>query len=359
MTAFLSLRTRYENLGNEIINTLLIRELCRRGRVVGLGSGVPGWYLESIRAGLGRLSERLTVVPRRRQFALAILKAGLREPGSLIFTSRGDVSNPRSNYRRDVYLYALQRLPGMNLALVGASFDTISPSKAWLLRAAQRRGGAISVRDSRSRLLLAGAGVGAPLVPDLAFLLPTTEPKAGPRRLALFMPRRRATIPVDKVAGIVAHSADVLRSRGLEPAIAWQSGQDASFCRALARAAGLPVATPSERTVGRLPAMEKLYRESAIVLSNRLHALLIAAANGALPVALLEPEETRVRGIFEDAGWADLVTDARAVPDLERLAGHRFAREGAGPAFADAAERIRCYLDRVVGQPDRQPECDG
>lgn len=354
MTAFLSLRAQFENLGDEVTSALLIRELCRRDNVVGLGSGVPEWYMDNLLASLGPLARRLTVLPRKRDFALRILRAGWRETGSFTFIPRGGVSSPRSNYRRDGCLYALQRMPRMNLALVGASFGTISPSRAWLLNVAQRRGGAISVRDSRSRLLLAGADVGVQLVPDLAFLLPTTEPRARSRRRALFMMREVPAIPVDKMAHIVAHSAEALRGRGLEPAVAWQVGRDAAFGRALAEAAGVPVATPLAPTAMRRPAMERLYRESAIVLGNRLHALLIAAANGAMPVALLDPGEREIRGIFEDAGWADLITDAGAVPDFGRLAGHRFARDGAGLTFADAAERIRNYFDRVLGSP----ECD-
>src|SRR5690606_23766489 len=63
-----------------------------------------------------------------------------------------------------------------------------------------------------------------------------------------------------------------------------------------------------------------IYRRCATVVSNRLHALLLAAHNGARPLALIDPQsDSKILGIFQDAGWEDLVGDAGKALDSNRV----------------------------------------
>lgn len=53
MAAALSLRTQYDNLGDEIINAILLKELAQRMPVLALGHAVPDWYLANLHNHLG------------------------------------------------------------------------------------------------------------------------------------------------------------------------------------------------------------------------------------------------------------------------------------------------------------------
>lgn len=270
-----------------------------------------------------------------------------------MFSSCGDVSSQRSNYKRDGYFEALQYLPKLRLGLVGASYSKVSPSKARLLRISQRRSGALSVRDRRSQALLARAGVNLPVVPDLAFLLPTVAPasKAGLRDLALIMLREVVNVPFEQTVSLTADLATRLRVQGLQPAIAWQVGRDADFGRRLAEATGIEILTPPEQTAGRFAASCGLYDRTAVIFSNRLHGLLLAASRGVLPVAQLDAQEQKVRGIFEDAGLADLIlpADQGALAPGVVEATMQAEWQRCGRVFDQASGEVQAFFDRVVG----------
>lgn len=52
------------------------------------------------------------------------------------------------------------------------------------------------------------------------------------------------------------------------------------------------------------------YQDAEIVISNRLHILLVAALSGALPVALTTSSHKKIVSLFQRLGWDDLVLDS-------------------------------------------------
>ena len=353
MSIYLSLKTQYENLGDEVINGLMLRELCRRTNVVALAEGVPRWYIGNLKQLLGDLADKIQFVSSSTTFIRKLLAAGLFGPESLMFTSCGDVSSTRSNYNRHLLFEALQYLPNLRLGMVGASYSNVSRSEARLLQVAHRRSSALSVRDRRSQQVLARSQVTVPVVPDLAFLMPTTAPAStGPNRdLALIMLREVAHVPFGQTLALTTNLAANLKLNRLRPAIAWQVGRDAAFGLRLADAAELPIVTPAEQTNGRFAKACELYDRTAVIFSNRLHGLLVAGSRGAIPVALLDIQERKIRGIFEDAGLTDMIlpgdVGSIGAEDIEQVLRTDWQQLKA--AFTRASHDLHVFFDRVAG----------
>jgi hypothetical protein len=133
--------------------------------------------------------------------------------------------------------------------------------------------------------------------------------------------------------------AELLRARGYCCEFYSQVNEDAAFVASLAKtpgaALGLPART-SLRDVGRLAAD---YADVELVVSNRLHVLLIAAASGCLPVAAVAREHHKIRDLFEAVGWGALIVDLDSpslanqlaevldrAPELRTLVAAGFAR---------------------------------
>jgi polysaccharide pyruvyl transferase WcaK-like protein len=64
-----------------------------------------------------------------------------------------------------------------------------------------------------------------------------------------------------------------------------------------------------------------LYSQVSFVFSNRLHVLLFALANGAIPFAIIDiKKNTKITGLFEDAGLKSLIININDHPiDIKAL----------------------------------------
>ncbi|WP_371194968.1 polysaccharide pyruvyl transferase family protein [Glaciecola sp. SC05] len=74
--------------------------------------------------------------------------------------------------------------------------------------------------------------------------------------------------------------------------------------------AGKHVTTLLDNRLGIADAHE-LYSEAAMVISNRLHVLILAALAGTLPLALIKPSHNgKITSIFNDNGLAECIVDS-------------------------------------------------
>jgi hypothetical protein len=344
MKSFISLRTQYENLGDEVINALLVRQLSARMPVVALTSGVPDWYVELFRTHLPA-GAAVSFEPSSAQFYLRLAAAGLTER-SYLFLSPGDTTSRSTRFTpRDRMMQALVALPQLRLANVGASFSSLGVPRAHIFAASLRRGAPLTIRDLRSRAKAASEGVTLPVVPDLAYLLGRETSDQGDKALISLRQVNSTSYSQDILVRVI----DLVRRAGLEPVVSWQVGRDRDYCEGLARSLGIRfIDFGADRPT--LTQMAELYRQCRLVVSNRLHVLLIAAAYGAAAFPLVDREETKVRGIFETAGLDDLIIDTDAgldevsplMVDYRGLDG-RFAA-----AFDSANTELQTYFDALV-----------
>lgn len=345
MAAALSLQTQYDNLGDEVINAILLGELARRMPVLALGHAVPDWYRNNLRRHLGVAWENVAYHRDRAGFAARLLGKGFDRARHWLFTACGDVGGARSHYRRDAALAMTATLPAWRLASVGASCARISASKAALLRQANRSGGLVSVRDTASAAVLSAQGVEAALVPDLAFKLPwAMRPDA---TQAIFSFREMAGTDATMLLPRLVRIVMAVRCAGLRPVMSWQVARDEIFCRNLADALGIPAIDCLGAREGRFEHALAFYDEAALAVSNRLHVLLIAAARGAAPFAVLPPGEAKIAPLLADQGMADCILNGDGFDAmLADLPARRQAWQG---IFARNAALLDACFDRLAG----------
>ena len=168
----------------------------------------------------------------------------------------------------------------------------------------------LGVRDDASLRSLHAAGLNhAFYFPDLSFLAPPiVEP--GVARTAVGMSFRRS-IPELQFSNnyealLRSHLARYLGSgcARLPHIYAFhQVDEDAELADALGAKYGLA------RCVQRLTlaTYESFYKTCSIVVSNRLHCLLLGAYCGAIPIAMTTSTHTKLASLFETVGWRSLL----------------------------------------------------
>lgn len=102
-----------------------------------------------------------------------------------------------------------------------------------------------------------------------------------------------------------------------------QVAEDATFAKQLSLlTAGATLHTPKLE----LQSYQAFYQQQAFCISNRLHCLLLAAANGCIPIALTSPKHLKLADCLSAMGWERFLffTDAPATwPDkLHALASN-------------------------------------
>ncbi len=306
---FFSLNAQFCNLGDEIINTQLIMQLAKRGKVFALSSNVPDWYLRNIKYALRDNEVKIEFVNNRFHFFLQMLKSSLNSEAALLVTSCGDISMNRETPLRDLAIEVLLKTLRMGIASIGISFSNMSESKLRLWRKIHHAKRYIAPRDSKTAALLAEQGVDAECIPDLAFGLPYTRLPGIRGSAAISL--RETELPPTLLKITIENSMHVVNSIGHELITTWQVDYDKELTHQLSDTFCLKLLKPETVLEGRQQALEAIYDQCDFVISNRLHVLLLAASRGARPIPLLTQSETKIRSIFEDCGLTSQIIEAK------------------------------------------------
>lgn len=344
-----SLKTQYENLGDQAIGAVMVARASRVARMACLIDGVPAEYLAEFKALVAQLGGRDVAYVGRNDALKLVARTLLTGRRVGLFFSPGDIRADRSAKTRQAMVAAARALGRFRFAQVGTSYASVGPENAQLFRVLAAAGHPITVRDSVSRARLAAAGVTLPIVPDLAFGLPTV-PHAGGQR-AVFAFRDTEGVSTDALAARLTPLVAQVREAGMEPVLFWQVARDADLARALAERLAIPNLNTDDRRPTYAEAAA-VYGGAAAMFSNRLHSLLVAAAHGAVPFATLHPAEIKVRGVFDHAALPHLVS---STPDEDQAAFARAAadmdaqRARVAEAFARERALLDDYFARVAG----------
>jgi hypothetical protein len=352
MAVYFSLDTQFENLGDEVINSLLLREIAQRDALELLVGNAPDWYSANVAQAIGRTAHEVKFVRNRKQYMRNFLLGSLFPPGNTMLLSCGDVSPRKPNTQRARMMNFLSRLPFLNVAQIGASrLNVVETDKLWLQRAA-RRSAKFSMRDAYSVQTLKAAGVDALMHPDLAFLLEFKNAGGGDKALFMF---RESDADDAEVAAQLPMLTTKARQLGLTPVFGWQVARDEPYNRRLADLVQADVFALPGNMEERLEPTLECYDHVAMIVSNRLHGLLLAASRGALPVPLLSDKERKVRGVFEQAELYDFILNAGIEPSLNAetlsdLFAHRDAHVlRIERTFAANAAQLRHGFDAFFG----------
>lgn len=343
----LSLTTQYENLGDELINLMLLRQLAKSHKIIALSSNAPEWYIENIKNGLQELQSNVTLIEDSKIFYITLTKKVFSNNRIWLFTSCGDVSSSRPTILKDLLLLALQYLSNLRVAQVGASISRITSSRATLLKISQNRGKNITVRDTASQELLRKQHINVRLVPDLSFLLQTTAIKPLRSRLALISIRYHTDVDVERLLRDLKSLFCTLSKHQLLPAFTWQVSRDAEFCRHLANMLNVPIRSLTTTTSNRLQAAFDLYDEADVVISNRLHVLLLAASRNTCPIAMLHTSEIKIRAVMRDMDMYDnIICDSSTIEKtVDHILHNKHATKLAlEKTFRENSEIIKNYL---------------
>ncbi|OUZ10497.1 hypothetical protein BHE97_06970 [Aeromicrobium sp. PE09-221] len=231
-----------------------------------------------------------------RPWLAAAARRGVRQP-TLLIPNAGEVKVSRRGAARLASLWAVSLLPHVRVLWMGAGVPGDRTVWSVPYRLLARGARFATFRDADSVMLL-GAGRTAP---DWAFALgsPTSEwSGAALRSRAAFILRGDRREPSEEWLEWASHLAEAHR---LTPTFVAQVRRDNDLAERLAiRTGGESVlfaetATHADHEVR----VREVYRESVIAVGDRLHGLIVAATEGAIPLGWVESSGGKIARHFD------------------------------------------------------------
>ena len=327
--SFVRLRTQFDNVGDALITRELMRQIAARSDVWADASNCPAAFVAEVTAVPGNV--RIVKRFGSAQLYVRLVLAALAGRRCFHFLLPGGLTGEKSRaaaMRAQVQttVLGLLRHLGVTTCQVGASCTNLGPRYRGVIAARSRVLDAHYVRDSGTRAYLStfGAHVDG-IVPDLALGLYRLPHANDARRswaalsFRLDGPRGRQTGRITALADAVArHQLAAGRCK-----VVSQVRRDDVPMRALAGelARRHPSLEVEFVPVDSIDACVRAYEDVHTLFSNRLHALLVAAYAGAVPVAVIDAQlDAKVSGLFDELGLADYVVTEDVV-DIDAVAG--------------------------------------
>ncbi|MFX1757352.1 hypothetical protein [Rhodococcus sp. As11] len=148
-------------------------------------------------------------------------------------------------------------------------------------------------RDETSINLLAGKAISAP---DLAFR-DYRSPEVRDRKLFVISLRHDRSVSAAAVGGLI----EAARALDLEPVFVVQVREDQEINCSLAEKFGIRCEGWGERVshIEQEKLVMRLYSDCSVVVSDRLHVLLLGARKGAIPVIVDIPQEEKLHATLD------------------------------------------------------------
>ncbi|WP_157960409.1 polysaccharide pyruvyl transferase family protein [Marinimicrobium alkaliphilum] len=294
---------RYDNFGDILIFSKLYSELIKYDQVYLLGAAVPGIDAKAVRfreAYVLALKERFL----KRKPVLVIGPPGAR------FTPKVKAVVPPAERVRRFSISFLWRLISAKFHVAGISVDSkvcVRDYEHWET---------IGVRDFNSLDKLARAGVSASFCPDMACLAPPIL-SAWSRQDVLISLRRES--PDNGYTGrysldlesALPNVMKILRKPSTEFVFYAQVLEDVDYNKSLSSRLRNGDLCKYFDFFPALSDYREVYKRYKFVVSNRLHVLLPAISEGAVPIALVSTGHSKIINLFESYGfeWAIVYVD--------------------------------------------------
>lgn len=345
-----------ENLGDSVLRRAYLDALRESGVLHVYVGEHPGYV-----SGLG-LRDADIAYGSKSAFIRAVTELSRRSPIAFA-ANAGEIvtgTNAASTTAWQEFLIRRARLSGGAAIAAGVSLRPRPARLRPLVIAQLRTLDLLSWREPRSRELAGGVG---DVHPDWAFALGSPKPVEGPRqRLAIALRGDRARPSPTWFDAVRAVAA----LHGLLPTVIVQVARDAGLARAVRDELGADLLEwhdePHREHEERV---RSLYRESAVVVSDRIHALIIGMTEGAVPIGLATSDVGKVARTFSavtEVGVAMQLGDApgetaAAIAHVEAALGARGALErdlrGARDALASLRAEIAIALHEGSDEPAR------
>ena len=266
-------------------------------------------------SGLGLCAQDVSYRSRDR-WRGAVIRAAAR--GDIAFALNAGEATLDADYAkycgRVAAIAAVAKLRRSKIVIAGSGFRPgFSGGAPWSVRTLARRGAFVSWRDAETQQA-AGAGT---VAPDWAFGLGRNSgllrsPRHGAERDLLVISLRAAGPAPSRSRG--AEIGALAASLDLEPVVLVQVARDNEIAQHTAQDNGfrcLPWLDGDHAEREEL--VRSVYARSRLVISNRVHALILGITEGAVPVAPAEWGSVKSERIFRAAGIGG-VTAAASSP---------------------------------------------
>ena len=340
---YFSLQTQFENLGDCIINELVIRELARHSRLKIIQRRAPTWLLDRLRA----LPEVEIYGSKRKWFGDLLRRMASRTPIVFAFKPGHYLSSSKAKslaYSAALVAFCgLCRIQGGKVIRSGVSLDRFGALQSRLQAVLGRLHTSYGVRDQASLDYARSLGaVSAHYSPDMAFLLADAEATSGligTKLITAEVARPKLSLSFRKqgpmkessyVESLTAAIGTSAAEHDLRPVVVEQVTFDRELAQNLSNLLSCPVVRfeQSEQSVRGIFAN---YAESRVVVSNRLHSLLFGWTAGAIPIPLVENSpHSKIVELFKHLNLTELLHFS---DDLKQLPGH------IGQVLSDETER--------------------
>jgi hypothetical protein len=195
------------------------------------------------------------------------------------------------------------------------------------------------------------------LMPDWAFALPASG-HGGQRRFLGISLRGERAFPDETWFEAVEEFCEGAR---LEPVAISQVRIDNDHAEAAAKRLGCrAVVWEGQTHLEQEQAVRNIYATCALVVSDRLHVLILAVTEGAAPACLLPIAENKIARHFEVIGLRGIAADTRdwtkqaLISALEQAAANRAgaaeAQAGASAAVERVAVEAKALISRCLGR---------
>lgn len=336
---FYRAQTQYDNLGDLIINRILLNKLKHYGAILVDLRGVPDWYYEQLELTEAerasqygwKMNYLMFFAAVRSRFSPNPRKIYLIEPPGHRY---GKLSVQQlKNALLSFLYYCIFRLLGVRICTFGVSIGPCAKTPEILEWWRSNLFYFYSLRDSISQNYARRIGVRRVVsFPDLAWL--ADVPAAAPTSFLLpkedyiiFSFREQTHNLVESseyqqqlYQTLDAIVAQVCQTWSKKLVISYQVGMDQRFCKHLAeRYSSLHTVQFVEERVD-LDSMQQVYGGAFMVFSNRLHVLMLAMLYGAIPIAVIDKmNHHKIMGIFQDADLKPLLLDVTAGSDSLKI----------------------------------------
>jgi hypothetical protein len=334
---FASLVAQHENLGDVALRQQMVSSTRSLGRLNLLVSNCPSDYLKSL-----KLPRDSLLIKSRMKWSGRLLYQSLRRASTLVYSPGPQLLEDRprviANELIRIAVTCVLRLLGARVIRLGRSFESQGRAMLTLVRLHTRMLTVAINRDSRLNPGLANCHV----LPDLVLRGGDSEPNFTGRHLAVSI-RFDRRFDVDGFARDLRSLAD---RTGLMPLVVSQVTFDVCRNQDLADRLGARHVGATGGVRQRMNAVSEAYRDSGVVLSDRLHALIMGLTHGAVPWTLNTGNPQKLKAALNEIGLNVMTCEPSAVGSAEVPVGQA---KDAEQALARARDRLR-NLDAILRQ---------
>ena len=319
-TYFLCL-TQYENVGDLLINKMLIEEFAKFGLVYLDCPHAPDDFRRF-------LFQHKNVIDVNKKFGLSIKKTNiisvlyfLRKQKIKLFLQSPGPIKPNSRGISHLYfrfIHCMLRLIDVPFCRVGNCCSTIASRGQ---RAYFNDTTAIYVRSYDSVKYIKTLGFqNVSYIPDLAFLFKNRIPVFPKKKIAVLSFRKVKT-DENKFIDWLRLCIDNLLHNGYNVELVFQVKKDEAFTRSIYN----QIKSENVKFVDELLWYDSLdyYADKSIVISNRLHSLLIGAVYGAVPLAYIDGDDmtSKIYDVFNSAitNYELYITNSEDIAKLDNI----------------------------------------